>query len=388
MEQIQQLAHHYFAKAVEYRRHFHRYPELSGQEQETAAYICRVLDKMDISYESGVAGYGVVATLKGKLPGTKTVALRADMDALPVKEKTGQLYQSVNDGVMHACGHDAHIAILLGTLHVLKNLRDSFGGNVKAIFQPSEEAYEGGAKFMIEQGVLDEVDLIFGLHVTPEIETGSVGICDGPFMASTDEIYFTVHGKGGHAALVNELMNPVLIGNEIITKLSEYIEINKPPEVQTVLSFGRFIAEGLTNLVPDTAEIAGTFRTFDEEWRETAIGEIENIAQKRALLYGASCETHIRRGYPVLINDPEVAGRVRNYAQSILGKTNVLNLSQRMTAEDFAYYLQKKPGLFFRLGSSFPDKALHSSRFDIDEKALIHGMELMSLIAMSELNLK
>ena len=391
MEQIKILAAHYYQQVVVYRRHFHQSPELSGKERNTANYIIKILQSLQIPFVEQVSGYGVVALLKGNLKGNRTVAVRADMDALPVQEDSNQPYCSRNQNIMHACGHDAHLACLLGMVHILNDLRDHFGGTVKVIFQPSEEEYDGGAPYMIADGVLHnpEVDVIFGQHVTPEIKTGSIGICEGGFMASTDEIYLTIIGKGGHAALVNEVINPIMVGMAVLENLQQFVKKENIDEVPTVLTFGRFIAEGLTNLVPNEAKMAGTLRTFDEAWREKVLEAISKITNETASQFGASCEVMIRKGYPVLTNNPEVTRRVKGYACDYLGKENVITLEPRMTAEDFAYYLQKKPGTFFRLGTGNETEKkrnkLHSNNFDIDESALETGMGLLSWIVINEL---
>lgn len=393
MERIKKLANLYFSQVVEDRRYFHRYPEVSGKEKNTAVHICNILEELGIPYKENIAGYGIVGLLRGNLPGDRTVALRAEMDALPIQEKSDMPYRSYNAGVMHACGHDVHMACVIGALRILRDMRDSFGGTVKVIFQPSEEEYEGGAPFMIGEGVLENpnVNVIFGQHATPGIESGSIGIREGEFMASTDEIYLNLHGKGGHAALINEVVNPINMGISILGQLQEFVKEKGPSGIPTVLSFGRFIAEGLTNLIPETAQVAGTLRTFSEEWRREIHDYIEKVASKTAREFGGSCEVNIRHGYPVLINDPETTRRVREYAVQYLGEEHVLNLEHRMTAEDFAYYLQKRPGTFYRLGTSNMDKGitqhLHSQDFDIDETALKTGMGLLSWITLNELKL-
>lgn len=393
-EKTKELARHFFPEVLEFRRHFHRYPELSGKEKETAIYIAQVLDKIGIPYKKDIAGHGIVALLKGELPGNRTIALRADMDALPIEEVSDKDYRSQHSGVMHACGHDAHIASVLGALLILNSFKASFGGTVKAIFQPSEEDYDGGAPFMIQEGVLHdpEVDLIIAQHVTPGIESGMIGIKEGPFMASTDEIFINIKGKGGHAALVDEFINPVIIGMEILKNLNTFISKNQPEKIPTVLTFGRFIADGLTNRVPEEAQMAGTLRTFNEEWRNQALQNIEAIASETAQKHGGICEINIRHGYPVLVNDPATTQRIKQYAATFLGEKNVVDIPYRMTAEDFAYFLQEKPGVLYRLGSSNKEKgiiqSLHSNNFDIDESSLITGMGLLSWIAINELSKK
>lgn len=394
LNKIKELSNYHFQSVVEDRRYFHRYPELSGEEKNSAIYICKLLDALQISYRNHIAGHGVVALLHGNLQGNRTVAIRADMDALPLHEISDKPYRSMISGVMHACGHDAHMACVLGCLRILNDLRDHFGGTVKAIFQPSEEEYDGGASYMIQEGVLShpEVNTIFGQHVTPEIKTGFIGIREGPFMASSDEVHLHIHGKGGHAALVHETVNPINIGTTILQKLQDYVKKEQPENVPTVLSFGQFIANGLTNLIPDEAQIAGTLRTFDEDWRKKIIKNIECIATETAKAEGGECEVKIKHGYPVLVNDANTTRRVRDYAEAYLGKESVMNLPYRMTAEDFAYYLQQKPGVFYRLGTSNSKKEitqhLHSNRFDIDEEALKTGMGLLSWITYNELKLE
>lgn len=393
MEDIKRLANQYFEKTVSMYHQLHRHPELSGQEMQTAKYICQVLDDLGIEYTPNVSGHGVVALLRGKLPKGRVVALRADMDALPIQEESGLPFSSEVPGVMHACGHDIHTASLLGTLMILNDMRDRFGGTVKAIFQPSEEEYEGGAKFMIEDNVLEnpKVDVIIGQHVTPGMEAGTIGLKSGPFMASTDEVHLTITGKGGHAARPTETINPINVGTEIIHELNNFIKIKTPKDVPTVLSFGRFIATGSTNIIPEKVEIAGTFRTFNEVWREEVCAYIRRTVNHFATLSGASCKLDIRHGYPVLNNNAEVTERIREYAIQLLGRNYVQNLPVRLTAEDFAYYLQRRPGTFYRLGVSNVSKGItqttHSSTFQIDEEALRTSITLMSWIAFNELNI-
>ena len=391
MERIQKWGSYYLEEVIRLRQHFHQFPELSGAEVKTADKICEVLEKLNIPYTRHIAGEGIVALLTGDLPGTRTVALRADMDALPIQEENEVPYKSQNPQVMHACGHDVHIASLLGALMVLKKVQNSFGGTIKAIFQPSEEQYPGGALGMINENVLSnpEVDAIFAQHATPGIEVGCIGIRDGRFMASTDEIHITVTGKGGHAAMPDEYISPLKVGMELLREIEANVSKNQPKEIPTILAFGKFIANGLTNLIPNTAEIAGTLRTFDETWRDEAHQIIHKTAAQISQQSGASCSVIINKGYPVLINDSETTERVKKYAISLLGAEHVLSIPERMTAEDFAYFLQKKPGVFYRLGTSNNSKGitnqLHTSRFDIDEQALQVGMMMLSWIALNEL---
>lgn len=390
---IRQLVTQFFPQIVEIRRYLHQHPELSGKEIMTSRFICKWLDNLQIPHEKDVAGHGVVALLagKGKKEGHKTVALRADMDALPIQEQSNAIYHSVNEGVMHACGHDVHMASLLGTLMVLNRCRDSFSGNVKAVFQPSEEEYEGGAPFMIEAGVLQNppVDVIFGLHATPELKSGTIGLHAGEFMASTDEIHLTVLGKGGHAALVRETINPVMIASKLLLAIDNQVYASKPPHVDMVLSFGRFMAAGSTNIIPDKVTISGTFRTFDETWRKEIVAMITTIARTTARDMGGDCDVLIKHGYPVLKNDISVTENVKKYSAEILGSNHVQTIPKRMTAEDFAYYLQKTKGTFIRLGTQSVDgqfaNPLHSATFDVDERSLQTAVEVLSQITLCEL---
>ncbi len=398
MEKIKELANQYFEKTVALYHELHRHPELSGKEEHTAAFICQTLDELGLEYQNNVAGFGIVALLRGtkgdekKNAKGKVVALRADMDALPIQEQTELPFASVVPNVMHACGHDVHIASLLGALMILKDLKEQFTGTVKAIFQPSEEEYDGGAKFMIDANVLEnpKVDVIIGQHVTPGMSAGTVGFRSGPFMASTDEIHLTIHGKGGHAAMPAETINPILAGTAFIEEINRLVKEEQPNDVPTVLSFGRFVANGSTNIIPDTAEIAGTLRTFNEVWREEVCALIKMAAKNISGKYDAVFDLDIRRGYPVVNNDPEVTGRVRKDAIALLGRGYVQNLPLRYTAEDFAYYLLKCPGVFYRLGVSNQAKGItqttHSATFRIDEDALRTSIMLMSYIAFNELN--
>lgn len=391
MNRIKPLALRYYAKLIEYRRHFHQHPELSGQEKETASYICKILDSLNIPYQANYSGYGIVALLKGAKKGEKTVALRADMDALPIQEENNTPYCSRNSGIMHACGHDLHLTCLLGALHILNDLRNEFGGYVKAIFQPSEEEFDGGAQFMIADGVLEnpKVDVIYGLHATPGMETGSIGVRLGAMMASTDELHLHITGKGGHAALPAEVVNPIDIGMETISKIKKFVEYNNPDIIPTVINFGRFMAEGGTNIIPERAYIAGTLRTFDESWRTAILQKLKEIAENTAHQYGGKILPEIKNGYPVLCNNPEATENFIKSATLYIGIENIVEIPPRMTAEDFAYFTQKIPGTFFRLGTSNSKKGitsnLHRPDFDVDEKSIEIGSGLLAWITLQEL---
>lgn len=391
---VKQEAAAIFEDVVAWRRKIHAHPELSMDEKNTAALVCNVLDSLNIEYTSHIAGYGVVALITGEKPGKGLVALRADMDALPMSEASEVSYCSQIPGVMHACGHDVHTAMLLGVAHVLHRLRQEWGGSVKLIFQPSEEQHPGGASLMIGEGVLDNPrpDVIVGQHVQPDIPVGKIGIRKGRYMASTDELFLTVKGKGGHGALPHELVDPVLISAHIIVALQQVVSRMTCPSIPTVLSFGRIIGEGLTNVIPDKVEIQGILRTFDEQWRGEALQRVENLARSVAQGMGGDIELRISHGYPVLYNDEEVTQRVKEYAVAYVGRDNVVNLDVRMTAEDFAFYSQIMPASFYRLGAGNIDlgvtSGLHTSRFDVDEKCMETGVGFMVWSALNELNKK
>ncbi len=388
---IKQLAAEYFEEVVFFRRHFHATPELSMKEFQTAEFIASRLEEMGIKYESGVAETGIVAVIEGQEPGSAMVALRADMDALPIHEQNRVEYKSAVPGVMHACGHDVHMASLLGTAKILNKLRGHWKGSVKLIFQPSEENYPGGASLMIQEGVLDNPrpDAMFGQHVFPGLPAGKVGIRSGRYMASTDEVFITVKGKGGHAATPHMNVDPVVIASHIVVALQQVVSRNATPYIPTVLSFGRITGEGQTNVIPDEVRLEGTFRTFDEEWRGKAHLRIRETAVFIAQGMGGDCDVFIDSGYPFLVNNERLASNFREYATEYLGRENVEELELSMTAEDFANYSQKVDACFYRLGIRNVEKGinsnLHTPTFDIDENALQTGMGLMAWVAINTL---
>ncbi|MBW6479162.1 MAG: amidohydrolase [Bacteroidales bacterium] len=392
-EKIKQLASEYFAEIQEIRRHLHQHPELSMQEHQTAKFIMDKLDAFGISYQSGIAKTGIVALIHGAHDGEKVIALRADMDALPIEEANDVPYKSLNPGIMHACGHDAHMASLLGTAKILQTTREHWGGTVKLIFQPSEESYPGGASLMIGEGVLENPvpASIFGQHVAPQIEAGKVGIRSGMYMASTDEVYLTVKGKGGHAATPHLTIDPVLIASHIVVALQQIVSRNNTPWIPTVLSFGRITGNGRMNIIPDEVKLDGTFRTFSEKWRTEAHEKIRQIAQGVAVSMGGNCEVEIKEGYPFLKNDEHLSSHFCEYASDYLGKENIVELDLAMTAEDFAFYSHHLPACFYRLGTGNKNNGItsnvHTSTFNIDEKALETGMGLMAWVVVSELSI-
>ena len=389
-EKIKNLAAKYASEIIGIRRYLHANPELSEKEFNTADFICKTLDDYGISYTRNVGGNGIVAKIEGQQPQVSTLALRADMDALPINELNDCDYKSQNPGIMHACGHDVHMASLLGAAKILNEVRTDFEGTLRIIFQPSEEKFPGGALAMINDGVLKnpEPARIYGQHVLPTLEVGKVGFKAGRYMASTDEVYLTVKGRGGHAATPELNIDPVLIASHIIVALQQVVSRAASPEVPTVLSFGRVVADGRTNIIPSEVKIDGTFRTFDENWRAKAHEKISSIAKGIAESMGGSCDVFIDKGYPFLVNDELATSEAKALAQQYLGPENVVDLDQRMTAEDFAYFTQQRPSTFFRIGTKTKGKDvtnLHTAQFDIDEEALHDGMGLMAYLAFRQL---
>jgi amidohydrolase len=379
-------------EVIAIRRHLHQNPELSFKEFNTSEFVCSKLKEYQIDFEAGIVDTGIVALIKGINPEKNIVALRADLDALPIVEENVIDYKSINDGVMHACGHDVHTASLLGTAKILKEISSEFEGTIKLIFQPGEEKLPGGASLMIDEGVLKNPvpKRMIGQHVFPQLEVGKVGFRSGMYMASADELYVTVIGEGGHAALPHQNIDPILISSHIITALQQLISRMIPPTIPAVLSFGKIIGNGATNVIPDKVEIEGTFRTMNEEWREKAHEKIKKMAENIAESMGGKCEFRIEKGYPFLVNDEETTSIAKEAAITYLGKENVIDLDLRMTAEDFAYYSQIVPACFYRLGvkndSENINSGLHSSTFNIDESALRLSIGLMTWIAVNELN--
>ncbi len=392
-EKIKQLASESFEEVVFIRRHLHQHPELSFQEQQTSRFILEKLKSWGIACEGGWAETGVVAVIEGRHAADRCVALRADIDALPIEEQNAVPYKSQNPGVMHACGHDVHTASLMGAAKILYRLRSHFDGSIKLIFQPGEEKLPGGASLMISEGVLEKAPApqeILGQHVSPELPVGTIGIRAGRFMASADEIYLRVKGKGGHAAMPHQVIDPVLAAAQIIVALQHVVSRKANPLIPSVLSFGKINSSGgATNVIPDEVRIEGTFRTFDEIWRKSAWQIIEKTARGVAESLGAFCEVRIEEGYPALINEEKLTARIRAHAVEFLGESQVVEIPMRMSAEDFAFYSQRLPACFYRLGTASPNgkynASVHTSHFDIDEKALQTGMGLMAWLAIREL---
>ncbi|MDU0369326.1 M20 family metallopeptidase [Hymenobacter endophyticus] len=389
---IKTLAAEAAADTVALRQHLHAHPELSFQEHNTVAYVTEQLHKLGLATQP-IAGTGVVALIEGRNPGRRTVALRADMDALPITEQNEVSYKSANPGVMHACGHDVHTASLLGVARILVALKEEFEGTVKLMFQPGEELLPGGASLMIKEGVLENPKpaSVLGQHVFPRLPAGKVGLRAGRYMASTDELYLTVRGQGGHGAMPEQNIDPVLVAAHIIVAAQQIVSRRANPKLPSVLSFGKVIAQGATNVIPNEVHLEGTFRTLNEEWRNEAHEHLRRLCEGLAESMGATCELEIRRGYPYLENEPALTARTEQAAVEYLGRDNVVELDQWMAAEDFAYFSQAASACFYRLGTAAADgsgrftASVHTPTFDIDAQALETGPGLMAWLALREL---
>lgn len=378
-----------FEKIRGYREHLHRHPELSYQEFETMKFVSGRLTELGIEHQAGVGGTGVVGIIRSSQhpDDMPAVGLRADMDALPIREENEVPYKSVVDGVMHACGHDVHTSVLLGAAEILNELKEQLPHPVKLIFQPGEEKNPGGASLMIRDGVLNKptVKSIYALHVFPDFPVGRTGFKGGLYMASCDEVYITVHGKGGHGATPHQCVDPIAIGAELILNLQTIISRKCDPKIPCVLSFGHFEALGATNVIPSKAILKGTFRTMNEAWRAEALQLIEKQARAIVEGNGGELEIEISKGYPFLENDEQLTEELKQKAIDLLGENNVEDLPIRLTAEDFSFYAQEIPACFFRIGVRNEQKGIlfgvHHPRFDIDAEALKTGMQMMALAA-------
>ncbi len=385
---IKKITRSIFSEIVSIRRWIHQHPELSFEEKETSKYICSILAKNNIKYKKEVAGYGVVALIECQHPETQVIGVRGDMDALPIQEKNNISYKSIYDGVMHACGHDAHTAVVLGTAIVLNKLKHNLTGTIKCIFQPAEEKLPGGASLMIQEGVLEnpKVNKMFALHVFPEFPVGMVGFRSGQYMAACDELSILVKGKGGHAALPDDVINPITIGAEIILNVKNIVS-QLPAVKKYILEFGDFRAYGASNVIPNEAKIEGTLRTLDEDFRHLVhrilLEEVKKIEKK----YQAICVMNIIKGYPSLYNDPELTTNSELLSRQFLDSNSVKKLDIRMASEDFSYFSQECPSCFFRLGvaNNHIKDLVHTPNFNIDEKSLEIGVGLMSYLVASNL---
>ncbi|WP_235296838.1 M20 metallopeptidase family protein [Portibacter marinus] len=390
IDRIKTLNANYFDELIEIRHFLHAHPELSFEEKGTSDFISGKLTKYGIEHERDWGGHGIVAHIIND-PTFATIALRADIDALPIHEENEVPYKSLNQGVMHACGHDVHTTSLLGASRILKELGKEAKKNFRIIFQPGEEKLPGGASILIKQGVLKKPvpTCIIGLHVYPSMEAGKVGFRKGMYMASADEIYLEVNGKGGHAAMPQNNVDTILMAATIIQNLQQVVSRKADPTIPSVLSLGKIHSEGgATNIIPDIVKIEGTFRTMDEKWRLQAHEYIKEICEHTAESMGGFCKVDIQKGYPFLINDEKITDKATLAAQNYLGNDRVEDLPIRMTSEDFAFYSQEIPACFYRLGTGNRQKGItssvHTPTFDIDESSLRISSGLMAYIAISQ----
>ncbi|TJZ63077.1 amidohydrolase [Sphingobacterium olei] len=393
-QQLRSLVEEQFENVVKIRRILHQHPELSFQEYQTSTFIKAELDALEIPHTS-IATTGVFAWIDGlRGAADDAIVLRADMDGLPIQEMNEVDYRSMEEGVMHACGHDFHSANLLGVAAVLKSAASAFSGRVIFLFQPAEERIPGGAQEVLRAGVFEEhthrIKAVLGLHVSPRLDTGKVGICPGRFMASSDEFYIRIKGKGGHAAEPHQAVDPVYIGAQLLSSLQQIISRRADPSVPSVLTFGRFIGNGAANVIPEEVFMEGTFRTMDEQWRQVALKQITQMIREIPAVLGAEVELEVRHGYPFLYNDPELAGVARGLFEEILGSDTVNEIGIWMAAEDFAHYSRQYPAVFFLIGIRNEMKkqqfGLHNARFDVDEGAFMHAMLSMAYAAINILD--
>jgi amidohydrolase len=387
-ERIRHLAKQYAPETIDIRRHLHAHPELSYKEFQTSAFIQEKLKGLGIHFEIK-ATTGVVGMIQGKNPDKRIIALRADMDALPIREENNVPYKSRNDGIMHACGHDAHTSILLGASKILQELKSEWEGTVKLIFQPGEEKNPGGASLLVKEGVLHNPrpQAIFGLHVHPGLEIGKFSFRGGPSMASADEIYITVRGKGGHAATPHLTVDTILVASHIVVALQQIISRNKNPFSPSVLSISSFQGGFTTNVIPSEVKLMGTFRSMDESWRFQAHKLIHRICKGIGQAMGAEIDVLVDVGYPVVINDEQLYPIARKRAEEYAGMENVQETEIRMGSEDFGYYTQEIPGCFYRIGVMNESKGItssvHTPTFNIDESAIEMGMGMMAWFGVS-----
>ncbi|MFN8211596.1 MAG: M20 family metallopeptidase [Bacteroidales bacterium] len=375
-----------------YRRHFHMNPELSFEEHQTADYICRFLDEQGINYRRNIAGEGIIAEIRAGSGEGRIIAIRAEMDALPITEKNQVEYASRIQGKMHACGHDSHLAMLMGTVKILNELKNTLHGRILIIFQPGEELSPGGARLMIESGAFNDPkpEIVLAQHVLPELETGKVGYRAGRYMASSDEIYLTITGKGGHAALPGASTDQIYIASKLILMLKDQVaEAASARNIPTVLGIGKIRGDGATNVIPEKVEIAGTFRTFNEEWRADAKALIKKISAELAQSYGVNIDVRIADGYPVLVNNEELTEKAIRLSTELLGSENVEMFDIRMSSEDFAFFTEVFPSVYLRAGirkKGATRRNLHTPDFDIDEEGMATGIANMCWLAINFLN--
>jgi hippurate hydrolase len=385
VQRIKELAKAYAPEFIQVRHHLHAHPELSYQEFETSQFVQQKLSGYGIPFEVK-AGTGVIGLVEGRNPGSRVVALRADMDALPITEQNDIEYKSTRPGVMHACGHDVHTTCLLGAARILSETRDQWDGTVKLIFQPGEEKNPGGASLLINEGVLEhpKPQGIFALHVNPQLEVGNLSFRAGKVMASADEIYITIRSKGGHAAAPHLTVDTILVASHLVVSLQQIISRNLNPLSASVLSITSFQGGFTTNVIPSEVKLMGTFRAMDEDWRFKAHELIRRHTLNLVEAMGAEVDLHIDVGYPCVYNNEALNEKGRQLAQQYMAEENVQETEIRMGAEDFGYYSQLIPGCFFRLGTANKAKGItagvHTPLFNIDESAIETGIGMMATL--------
>lgn len=387
--QISEKVEELFPQIKAHYRHLHQYPELSFQEKETSKYVEEHLKKEGIEYRSGIGGYGILAKIEGQDPSSKIIALRADMDALPIEEANEIDYKSKHTGVMHACGHDAHTTSLLSAVTIINSFKSQLKGTVLFIFQPGEERHPGGASLMLKDGLFDDIkpDMIVGQHTYVDYKVGTVGFQSGVIMASADEVHIKVKGKGGHGALPHEINDTVLAASQLIVSMQQVVSRRSNPFKPMVLSFGKFIADGATNVIPNEVILAGTLRCMDEDERKKVKPIIREIAISTAHAYGCECDIEVYDGYPCTKNDEQVTKLMKGFATEYLGEDKVFGLPARMTSEDFGFFSQEYPCTFYRFGviGTQHCTGLHTPTFLIDEESLKTSTGVMTYLAMKYL---
>ncbi|MCS6916167.1 MAG: M20 family metallopeptidase [Chitinophagales bacterium] len=392
LRSIREQASAIAAEVVAIRRHLHAHPELSFEEKATAAFVGACLHRWGIAYQAHVGGHGITGVLKSGDHQWPCVALRAELDALPIEEQNDVPYKSKHPGIMHACGHDVHTAALLGALYILNRLCDQWQGAIRFLFQPGEERLPGGATLMIREGVLAHPvpQAIIAQHVYVPLRAGQAGFCSGRYMASSDEWYITVKGKGGHAADPQTTQNPIYAAATLLCRLDELRQQLHKTEAPVIFSVGTVQGGTATNIVPDQVTVSGTLRTLDEGWRQQVQQQLVEVVQETEQQKHIEISCNIKTGYPVLFNDPVVTGLCRTAAELYLGSSCVVDLPVRMASEDFAFYTQLVPGCFYRLGTGNPERGItsgvHTATFDVDESALETGSGLMAWMACFLLN--
>ena len=378
------IAHH--NETINHYKHLHRNPELSFQEKETSAYIQKHLNEWGIQYKDKIGGFGILAWIEGKNPTSKTIALRADMDALPIDEQNEIDFKSSKEGIMHACGHDAHTSSLLTSVKIISELKSEFEGTILFIFQPGEEKHPGGASLMLKDGIFNDhkPDMIIGQHVYVDYNVGTVGFESGVIMASADEVHIKIKGKGGHGAIPHELNDTVLAASQVVVSMQQVVARRSNPFKPAVLTFGKFIANGATNIIPDEVVLAGTFRCMDEDERLRLKQVIKEVATNTALAYGCVCYIEVYDGYPCTYNDPNVTNLAKSFAVEYLGEDKVKGLPIRMTSEDFGFFSQVYPSTFYRFGvkGKYESTGLHTSTFIVDEDSLLTSVGTITYLGL------